>query len=157
MSTLKAISGLALIMETRVGQTAPPSLDHRRDLFLRGLDYPRHKASVKPDLTRHAEYCSSPTFCVPQATTIYGLCGKQKALAGRSSVCYNVPTEAGGGLVAVLSFFAFVALVGTGILTLDYVLSSLDKETVGRRCRVPHQTHRRQTVRRQRVRCRHEG
>lgn len=29
MSTLKAISGLALIMETRVGQTAPPSLDHR--------------------------------------------------------------------------------------------------------------------------------
>ena len=84
------------------------------------------------------------------------LCGKQKALAGRSSVCYNVPTEAGGGFVAVLSFFAFIALAGTGTLTLGYVLSSLEKQMVGRRCRVPHQTHRRKAVRRQRVRCRHD-
>ena len=89
-------------------------------------------------------------------TANYALCGKQKALAGRSSVCYNVPTEAGGGFVAVLSFFAFIALAGSGTLTLGYVLSSLEKQMVGRRCRVPHQTHRRKAVRRQRVRCRHE-
>ncbi len=56
-----------------------------------------------------------------------------------------------------MSFFAFIALAGSGTLTLDYGLSLLEKQTVSRRCRVPHQTHRRQTVRRQRVRCRYEG
>ena len=31
-----------------------------------------------------------------QDTATYGLCGKQKVLAAQSSVCYNVPTKAGG-------------------------------------------------------------
>lgn len=59
--------------------------------------------------------------------------------------------------MAVLSFFTFIALVGTGTLTLGYGLSLLEKQMVSRRCRVPHQTHRRMTVRRQRVRCRYEA
>jgi hypothetical protein len=56
-----------------------------------------------------------------------------------------------------LSFFTFIALVGTGTLTLGYGLSLLEKQIVGRRCRVPHEMHRRRTVRKQRVRCRYEG
>jgi hypothetical protein len=59
--------------------------------------------------------------------------------------------------VAVLSFFTFIALVGTGTLTLGYGLSLLEQQIVGRRCRMPHEMHRRRTVRRQRVRCRYEG
>ena len=48
---------------------------------------------------------------VSKYTATYGLSGKKWALAAQSSVCYNAPTEAGGGLVQILSFFVFVVLV----------------------------------------------
>lgn len=56
-----------------------------------------------------------------------------------------------------LSFFVFIVFVAGGTLTLGYGISSLEKRTVSRRCRMPYETQRRRTVRRQRVRCRYEG
>ena len=38
-------------------------------------------------------------YWVPQAAIAYRLCSKFKALAGRSSVCYNVRTNLGGGVL----------------------------------------------------------
>ncbi len=56
----------------------------------------------------------------------------------------------------ILLFFIFVALVGVGMLALGYGLSLVEDRTVGRRCRMPHETYRRRKVRRQKVRCRFE-
>jgi hypothetical protein len=42
--------------------------------------------------------------------------------------------------VTILLFFTFIVLVAVRIFTSGYVLSSLEKRTVNRRCRVPHET-----------------
>jgi hypothetical protein len=59
--------------------------------------------------------------------------------------------------VPIVLFFIFVAVVCVCILALGYSLSSLEKRTISRRCRMPYHMHRRRKVRRQRVRCRLEG
>jgi hypothetical protein len=47
--------------------------------------------------------------------------------------------------------------VGVCILALGYVLAPLDERTESRRCRMPHEMHRRRKLKKQRVRCRFEG
>jgi hypothetical protein len=59
--------------------------------------------------------------------------------------------------VQTLAFFVFVVTVVIATSAMGLGLSLLTERTVSRRCRIPHETHRRRTVRRQRVRCRHEG
>ncbi len=94
---------------------------------------------------------------VPKYTATYGLCGKKKALAAQSSVCYNASTKADGGLVQVLSFFVFVVVVAVGTLGFGYGLSLWMERAASRRCRMPHQMLRRRRIHRQRARCRLEG
>jgi hypothetical protein len=98
-----------------------------------------------------------PTCWVTQVGAAYRLGSTPKHLAARSSVCYNVLAEAGGGLVPIVVFFVFVIVVCGCVLALGYGLSSSEERPIGRRCRAPFWMHRRRTVRRQRVRCRFEG
>jgi hypothetical protein len=58
--------------------------------------------------------------------------------------------------VPIVLFFIFVAVVILVTLALGYGLSSMEEQTISRRCRMPHEMHRRK-VRRRRVRCRFEG
>ena len=62
-----------------------------------------------------------------------------------------------GGLVPIVVFFVFVAVVGVCILALGYGLSSSEEQPISRRCRMPYHLHRRKKARRQRVKCRFEG
>ncbi len=94
---------------------------------------------------------------VSKYTATYGLCGKKKALAAQSSVCYNAPTKAGGGMLQILAFFVFVVTVVVGTSAIGYGLSLWTEQTVSRRCRMPHETLRRRRIHRQRVRCRLEN
>lgn len=57
----------------------------------------------------------------------------------------------------VVVFYIFVAVISVCILGLGYCLSSIEKRTVSRRCRIPYEMHRRRKIRKQRVRCRFEG
>ena len=87
----------------------------------------------------------------------YRLCGKEKVLAARCSVCYKAPTETRGGILQVLSFFVFIVTVVVGTSAIGYGLSLLEEPAASRRCRVPHEALRRGRVHRQRGRCRLEG
>jgi hypothetical protein len=60
-------------------------------------------------------------------------------------------------LVQILVFFIFVVLVVIFTLALGYGLSLVEDQIVSRRCRMPHEMHRRRKGRRQRVRYRFEG
>ena len=57
----------------------------------------------------------------------------------------------------VLSFFVFVVTVAIATSAIGFGLSLLTERTVSRKCRVPHEMHRRRIARRQRVRCRYEA
>ncbi len=57
----------------------------------------------------------------------------------------------------VLWFFVFVVAVVVGTSAFGYGLSLLTEQTLSRRCRMPHEAHRRRRVHRQRGRCRLEG
>jgi hypothetical protein len=59
--------------------------------------------------------------------------------------------------VPIVMFFILMTLVGVGISVLGYGLSFFEEQTVGRRCRMPHQMYRMRKVTRQRVRCRFEA
>jgi hypothetical protein len=61
-----------------------------------------------------------------------------------------------GGLVSIVMFFIFVAVVVICTLSLCYDVSSFEERSNTRRCRMPHEMCPRR-VRRQRVRCRFEG
>ena len=99
----------------------------------------------------------NPTYGAIQTRTTDRLCAKPMALAGRSSVCYNQRTEAGGGLVPIVLFLIFVAVVGVLTLALGYVLSTVEESTASRRCGMPQGTRLKRKARRQRVRCRFKG
>jgi hypothetical protein len=62
-----------------------------------------------------------------------------------------------GGLVSVLLFFIFVAVVGVFTLALGYVLSAIEEPTASRRCGMSQGTGLKRKLHRQRVRCRFEG
>jgi hypothetical protein len=58
------------------------------------------------------------------------LCGKEKALAGGSTVCYNAPDLVGGGALQIGTFqivlvFVFVVAVTFGAWFFNYGLSLL--------------------------------
>ena len=57
----------------------------------------------------------------------------------------------------VLLSFVLVVLIVLGSSAFGYSLSLLREPPAGRRCRAPHEMHRRRRIRRQRVRCRYEG
>jgi hypothetical protein len=61
-------------------------------------------------------------------------------------------------LVPILLYLIFVALGVFVASELGYLLSALEKgRPISRRCRRPHEVHRRRSIRRQRARCRLEG
>ncbi len=62
-----------------------------------------------------------------------------------------------GGLVPIVVFFIFVAVVVLETLALGYGSSLFEDRTIGRRCRIPYEMYGRRSVQRQRVRCRFEG
>ena len=57
----------------------------------------------------------------------------------------------------ILLFFIFIAVVCLVTVGLSYGLSSVEEQTIGRRCQIPYEMYRRRKIRRQRVRCRFEG
>jgi hypothetical protein len=59
--------------------------------------------------------------------------------------------------VPILLFLVYAAVVVVFALVLAYCLSVVEEQTLGRRCRMPHEIHRRRKLKRQRVRCRFEG
>jgi hypothetical protein len=63
-----------------------------------------------------------------------------------------------GGLVPVLLFFVFFALVVLGISAFGYSVPLLREPPASRRCRVPHEMHhRKKMIWGRRGRCRYEG
>jgi hypothetical protein len=58
--------------------------------------------------------------------------------------------------VTILWFISMAVVV---LLTvgLSYCLSSVEEQTLSRRCRMPHEMHHKRKVKRQRERCRFEG
>jgi len=79
------------------------------------------------------------------------------AIADRSRVCYKTRAEAGEGLVPIVLFFIFVAVLGVLTLALGYVLYAMEEPTASRRCGMSRGTDLKRKVHRQRVRCRFEG
>lgn len=59
--------------------------------------------------------------------------------------------------MGILLFFSFIVFVISATLTLGYSLSGIEERTVSRRCLLSYEMRRKRTVRRQRIRCRHEG
>ncbi len=57
----------------------------------------------------------------------------------------------------ILLFFVFVVAVAVGTSAFGYGLSFLTEQTLSRRCRMPHEPHRKTRVHSHRVRCRLEG
>jgi hypothetical protein len=61
-----------------------------------------------------------------------------------------------GVLVTILLFFIFVFLVVIFTLALYHSLSTVEEQTMSRRCRMPYEIHRRRKSRRQKAQCRFE-
>jgi hypothetical protein len=59
--------------------------------------------------------------------------------------------------VPILLFFISIAVVVLVTLALGYGLSSVEERAISRRCRMPHEVHRKRKPKKQRVQCRFEG
>ncbi len=102
------------------------------------------RCSLGPHVGLHCR--RQPTCCVPSQTS----------LPAEVAFVITFGLKREGGLVPVVMFFVFVAVVCVFILALGYGLSSSEERITSRRCRMPYVMQRKRLVRRQRVRCRFE-